>query len=81
MAEPRKEKACATMGRIVKMGGTVLGSAGIVVAAPMLLVVVGVAIVGIEPEESRKFANRLVQSKMMMVTMQGVEIRFVGGPS
>lgn len=46
MAEPRKEKACATMGRSVKMGGTVLGSAGIVVAAPMLLVVVGVAIVG-----------------------------------
>lgn len=63
------------------MGGMVLGSEGIVVAAPMLLVIIDVAIVEKKPEESREFANGLVQSKMMMVTMQGVGVRFVGVPS
>lgn len=45
----------------VKIGGTMLTSAGNVVAAPMLPVTVGVDIVGVRPEESCADPNGLVE--------------------
>lgn len=55
------EKACAMIGRSVKIGGTALGSVGNVVAGPMLLVTVDVDIVELRLEESRTSAKAFVE--------------------